>query len=272
MKHHPAYSAAGAPPRMLDDGWGTEDAYEYAEAVKPTPLDDGAPPPRAPPRTGTRGPPFWARDPCVLLSPFELVPGVDATRNAKLNALTRLILIATAVLAYLKYQHWLSFLALALLAVVLLKHAPGPGTCKDDTVQEAPSPGVREGFTVTPTYNAPDFMQTTVAPTFAEEWQIPPPSYDIYSSTPAQSTFFDPPDPRSYPYGQYLTKTNQLPSDEYYTHTKTGGLREAREYQNSAFLRHDLAFRDNMMRIRKLSLERRFRHNCNDIFSPYYSF
>ena len=208
---------------------------------------------------------FWVQDPSALLTRLYVFPTADMSKNEKLNALTRLSLIVTGLMYWLKYEHWFTFLLLAVLIIVLLKYGV-------KTKENGKGHNKKEGFTVTPTYDSTDFQQTTVAPTFAEEWQIPPPSYDIYTSIPAETTFYDPPDPRSYPYGQYLTKTNQLPSDEYNAHVSCGGLRDAREYINSSFTRHDLAFRDNMTRIFKKSLERAFRHNCNDTFSPYHSY
>jgi len=72
-----------------------------------------------------------------------------------------------------------------------------------------------------------------------------------------------------YPYGQYLTRTNLLPSDEEATHMLNGGPRQAREYVNSNFARHTIAFRENMTRLYKKKLARRFRSNNNDVFSPF---
>jgi hypothetical protein len=144
----------------------------------------------------------------------------------------------------------------------------------DDLNHETP---LIEHFSVVPTYVGTDFQQTIVAPTFAEEWQIPPPAYDLYTQVPypgaSQDTFETPLQPKSYPYAQYLTRTNLLPSDEYFTHLGCGGARTAREYINSTFLRHDLAYRENMTRLYKKRLNRRFRHNnSGDTVSPFSSY
>ena len=70
-----------------------------------------------------------------------------------------------------------------------------------------------------------------------------------------------------------MTRTNLLPSDEYATHhNPTGGARSAREYINSTFTKHDLAFRENMMRTYHKKLNRRFRHNNNDTWSPFHGY
>lgn len=204
---------------------------------------------------------FWVDDPCILFSNFQIFPNPKQTKNEKLNALTRLAVIISIVLYYFEYEYWVSFLLVSLLTVLLLKYAG-----------KRNKEGTKEGFTVVPTYAGLDLPQTTVAPLFAEEWQIYPPAYDLYTNVPPPSTFEEPLKPQSYPYGQYLTRTNLLPSDEYHIHMLSGGPRNAREYANSAFLRNEMAFRENMTRLYKKSLNRRFRNSCNDTFSPYSSY
>ncbi len=211
---------------------------------------------------------FWVEDPCVLFTDMFFFPTTNMTKEEKLNALTRLILIITLVMYIMEYKHWLTFLILSILIVVLLEYAGKKSSEKFDKEVEE--------FSIVPTYVGTDFQQTIVAPTFAEEWQIPPPAYDIYTQVPypgeSRDTFEMPLRPQSYPYGQYLTRTNLLPSDEYYTHLGCGSPKTAREYANSAFLRHSLSFRENMMRIYKKRLNRRWRNNCNDTWSPYHSY
>lgn len=169
----------------------------------------------------------------------------------------------------MKYEHWLTFLILGVAIIIVINYS-GYEKSKSTTEDSI------EDFTIVPTYVGTDFQQTIVAPTFAEEWQVPPPAYDIYTQVPypgdSADTFEQPMKPQSYPYGQYLTRTNLLPSDEYYTHLGCGGARTAREYVNSTFLRHDLARQENMTRIFKKKLNRRFRHNTQDTFSPYHSY
>lgn len=204
---------------------------------------------------------FFVDDPCILFTNIRLFPLASMTKDEKLNALTRLSIAIAAVLYFLQYEHWLTFLILAILIVVLLKYA----STKDGNG--------KEDFTLVPTYASPDLQTTTVAPIFAEEWRSPPPAYDLYVNTPPKVEFEEPLMPQSYPYGQYLTRTNLLPSDEAATHMLNGGPRQAREYVNSSFLRHTLAFRDNMSRLYKKRLARRFRNtNTHDTFSPFHSY
>lgn len=203
---------------------------------------------------------FWVEDPCILFNICNIFPTQVMTKNQKLNALTRLILIIAVIMYFTDNSWWFCFFSVAILFVIVLKY------------NSFLNP-VQENFTMTPTYNSPDFQQTVVSPSFAEEWQIIPPSFDLYTLLPPPQTFEKALKPQNYPFGQYLTKTNLLPSDEYYTHQMCGGQRQAREYANSSWLRHSLAFRDNMTRIYKKKLERRFRHtNVHDSYSPFSSY
>lgn len=225
---------------------------------------------------------FWVQDPCILLTNIKLFPTSDMTRDEKLNTLTRLALLAAAGLYFWQYEYWFTFLIIALLVVVLMKYAgkkEGYGIKSEGTTEKTTlTPGgqtpidLKEEFTLTPTYASPDLHTTTLAPLFSEEWSVYPPAYDIYVNTPPDLSFAEPLNPQSYPYGQYLTRTNLLPSDEMASHLLNGGQRQAREYANSAFLRHTLAHRENMTRLYKKRLARRFRNSCADSFSPFSSY
>lgn len=206
---------------------------------------------------------FWAEDPCTLFRGASIFPSRGSSRESGLNALSRLALAMAAVLLAFGNRRWAVFLVFALLLLVTINFC-----------------GVRDGsgaehFTRTPTYVGDDFEQTVVPPLYAEEWQIPPPAYDIYdSAAPEDIDYF--PDiltPQNYPYGQYRTTTNNLlPVDSYVIDQTCGGPAPAREYANSYWTRNSLAFRDNMQRVFKKSLARRFRQNCADTFSPYSSY
>ena len=205
---------------------------------------------------------FWADSPCALFGRATIFPARSGTTDENLNSLTRLAFVAAIVLAAFGNKQWFIFLAVAVLLLALLKYG------------SAPQPSA-EYFTRTPTYVSDDFHQTVVPPLYAEEWQIPPPAYDIYdSATTNDIEFFpEPLKPQSYPYGQYRTITNNLtPSDSYVIDQTCGGAAPAREYANSYWTRNSLAFRDNMTRVFKKSLARRFRQNCSDTFSPYSSY
>lgn len=224
---------------------------------------------------------FWVEEPCSLFGDMTFFPTKSMTKTEKLNALTRLAIAISIVMYFMKYDHWFTFLILAILIIIILNYSGNSETFKKEEIKEEKEDEEEpliENFSIVPTYSGTNFQQTIVAPTFAEEWQIPPPAYDIYTQVPypeisgSRDTFETPLKPQSYPYGQYLTRTNLLPSDEYYTHLGCGGARTAREYINSSFLRHDLARRENMMRIYKKKLNRRFRGNCSDTFSPYHSY
>lgn len=203
---------------------------------------------------------FFVDSPLVLVTNIYLFPKADMSLNSKLNALARLCIVISGALYYMKYEHWLTFLIGSLLAIVLLK-------------VYYTNQGKKEDFTLVPTYPNPDMNTTTVAPLFAEEWQIEPPAYDLYTNTPPDVSFQAPPSPQVYPYMQLLTKSNLLPSDEYASHMLNGGPKQAREYVNGAFMRHTLAHRDNMTRLYKKRLANRFRNSTvYDTFSPYSSY
>lgn len=200
---------------------------------------------------------FFIDDPVVLLTNLKFFPTSSMTRDEKLNAMARLSALISAVLYAIKYEYWYVFGAASLITILVLKISS--------------SEEKMETFATVPTYLSNDVNVTTVAPLYAEEHQIYPPAYDIYENIPAPRPFEEPLTPKSYPYGQYLTRTNLLPSDEMVAHTM-GGQSKARSYINGAFTRHELAHRENMTRLYKKKLARRFRHNTNDTFSPYHSY
>jgi hypothetical protein len=220
---------------------------------------------------------FWTEDPCILFTNITLFPTKNMVKSEKLNALTRLVIIISLLLYLMENDNWFVFLTLSILIIIIMNYKEEQEKFKKSELSTKDEDLV-ENFSITPTYTGSDFQQTIIAPMFAEEWQVPPPAYDLYTQVPYsessgfQNSFEEPLTPQSYPHGQYLTNTNLLPSDEYYIHQGCGGARSAREYQNSNFLRHDLAHRENMMRIYKKKLDRRFRHNGHDTYSPFTSY
>jgi Family of unknown function (DUF5762) len=207
---------------------------------------------------------FWLEDPSILVSDLVFLPTVEMTREQKLNALTRLAVAVTVVMYLTECEYWSTFLLTSMLAIVVMQYM-----CKIKDKKVG-----KEGFTVVPTRISDDFQTTVVAPVFAEEVRVPPPAYDMYTNVAYEEPPFDEPiRPQAYPYGQYLTRTNLLPSDEYFiAQNPTGGARQAREYANSKFLQHDMAFREDMTRIFKKKLARQFRHTENDTWSPFSSY
>lgn len=131
----------------------------------------------------------------------------------------------------------------------------------------------KEHFSIVPT-NFTNFKHMTVSPLYAEEWHVRPPSYDIYTNVPVETDkkINNIEDPRDYPYGQYLCNTNILPSQDKHISLYCNGKACALGYINSNFAQHDIAYRENMTRILKLKMKRRFRHNTYDTFSPFNSF
>lgn len=208
---------------------------------------------------------FWIEDPCILFTDLVFFPTTEMTREQKLNALTRLAIIISVIMFTFDYPNWYIFLLISILFIIVIQYS---SKAKDVKKTE-------EHFSVVPTRVGDDFLQTIVTPTYSEEVRVPPPSYDQFNDTTILDIPFEEPvRSQAYPYGQYLTKTNLLPSDEYYVHMNgSGGARSAREFANSTFTRNEIAGRENQTRILKKLLARRFRHNSlNDSYSPFHSY
>lgn len=196
-----------------------------------------------------------------IFSSFEIIPKKNMTKEEKVNTLTRLLLVVLLVMLIAKVDNQYVLYTLVIGIVIII------------VANNASRNNGNEGFTLTPYYTGQTFNQTTVAPLHAEEWQVPPPAYDHivnHSGCDDIQDSYEEIPPQSYPYGQYLTRTNQLPGDERHIHLNSnGGHLQAREFANSYYVRNDLAFRDNMTKIYKKSLQRRFKHNTADVYSPY---
>ena len=203
---------------------------------------------------------FWLEEPSILFLDPVPIPMQDMNRAQKCNALSRLIILGGAGAYIAGYTRWLEVTAIGLIGVAIFYYS-----------------SKKEGFTVPITYNSPDMFQTVVPPLYAEEWQLPPPAYDIYNNTPEQGyelvenkvseQMLMP--PLAYPYGQYLSPTNMLPQDAEDLAMNSLGVKSAREYANSTFMRRDIAKREEMMRLYRKKIARRFRQEAYDTFSPY---
>ena len=211
---------------------------------------------------------FWIEDPCILFTDIVFFPTSEMSKEQKLNALTRLAIVITIIMFALDYEHWLIFLLLSILFIIIAQYS----TKGSIDIGEGPGgAALKENFSIVPTRIDDEWTTVTVAPTFAEETRVIAPAYDLYEGVEfIEPPFEEPCRPQSWPNGQYLSRTNLLPSDEYMVHMNpSGGAQSAREYVGSKFLAHDLAFRENMSRVFKKSLARRFRTNFNDTFSPF---
>jgi len=211
---------------------------------------------------------FWVKEPAILLQDMVFFPTSNMSQDEKLNSLTRLAIIIAIVMYSMNYDQWLVFLLVSLLSIIILQ------SCSSNIVTDTPLEREREDFTIVPTHVGDDFHTTVVAPLFAEEHRVPPPAYDHYTSVDfTPSMFSEPVRPQSHPYGQYLTRTNLLPGDEYTVQLNpNGGAKTTREYVNSTFTKHRLAHQENMMRMHYKKLNRRFRSNKNDTYSPFHGY
>lgn len=220
---------------------------------------------------------FWTEDISVLVNNIRLLPTKDMSREEKSNVLMRLVIIASIVLYFVKWEWWLHFLFASTIIIIFLNYNE-VGCAKN----------IREGFTVVPTFGPgdPAIAQTFISPSFAEEWIVNPAlnaettilngsGNDLPSSTLLLDN-----EVRPYPYGQYLTSTNLMPSTEAQLASisqqgkggllnRNGGAISAKEYANSEFTRASLAFRENMQTTYRNMMNRRYGTHDGEGYKGY---
>jgi len=106
---------------------------------------------------------FWLDDPSVLLTHFNLIIKEKDPLNVKLNILTRYALIITVLMYLCEYEYYYIFLGISMLFIFSMKIVSSKN---------------KENFTI-PYTNLSGTPMTTIPPLFAEEWQSPPPIYDL---------------------------------------------------------------------------------------------
>ncbi len=211
---------------------------------------------------------FWIDDWCALFSDFSLLPTNSMSLNEKLNALTRLVIVLSIVMYFMKYEYWLCFLILSVLIIFLIKYFDGKNR------------GKKEGFSIPPTYTCGSCPMTTIPPLFAEEKQLPPPAYDIIDAVGSVSPWDEAGcesqeclKDYSYPiFGQYITSTTMLPNEE--NEVRNRPLKDAQYYMTNSFTDNVLQFRNDMTRLFVNKINREYRGGntgCYDSITPYSS-
>lgn len=213
---------------------------------------------------------LWIHQPSVLVAEnAHFIPRGNMSMPCRINALTRLVFIVVVVLMLMQKPLLAMFVGIISLVVIL-----GISLAYSENYE---SSHANEHFSLPPaTWLNDTFPQTPIAPVFAEEQQILPPSYDVpvdssLNMNEASEAYKVPKTMEQYPSTQYITRTNLLPSQETDLMQMCGGGMAVREFINSAHTRNDVAFRENLSKLNKRSMERRTRHNTQDTFSPYYS-
>jgi hypothetical protein len=205
---------------------------------------------------------FWLDNPCILLKHFDLIPSYDKTLNEKLNCLSRIVIIITLILYYMENKYWLVFLLIGLLAIFLVKIV---STAKGEKGNES-----KEGFSIPATYVEGSYPMSTVPPLYAEEWQVPPPIYDVYNNTVRDGDFESVEVLEEAPMiGEYITNPSVLPHSAQSIEKMT--LSDAKLYMNNEFDVDQIQYREDMTRIYKNSVDRWYKSGCNDAYSPYNS-
>lgn len=63
---------------------------------------------------------FWTDDPAVLFQTFEIIPNSSMSEAERLNAMTRVIIIISAIMFLMKFDGWWTFLLLGIIVVIIL--------------------------------------------------------------------------------------------------------------------------------------------------------
>nr|WNL49785.1 transmembrane domain containing protein [Marseillevirus sp.] len=200
---------------------------------------------------------FWAEDLCDLFCNLSIIPKASMSFDAKLNAITRLVIIISVIAYFLKYQYWYIFLLVSLGVIILFKYS-----------RKEPK---KEGFTIPQTNLVGSQIVSTIPPVLGEQWENPSPTYNNYTlladeqgpncSTPP--TF----DESAFPvYGQYYTQSNLQPfRDE---ELRNQSLVDSTVQMNNAFLSDQLQFRNDYIRLFQNRLRRENANTSYEAISP----
>jgi len=63
---------------------------------------------------------FWIEDPSTLFQTFDIIPNQDMTDAERLNAMTRVIILLTAIMFVVKFPLWWMFLTIGIITVIIL--------------------------------------------------------------------------------------------------------------------------------------------------------
>jgi len=203
---------------------------------------------------------FWVEDPCILLLDPVFIPSPGQSRDQKLNALTRLVILVTVILYMCEYEHWLLFLVVAILVIVII-HSVSKNR-KDDSEKS------KEHFTFTNRYSdmpyerTPDggFM-TTLPPPQAETNLLPPMNYDTGTTELVEVEGFNSGDLGD----SYMTHTSLLPETEMtiVDSQPPMSLNKAMDYANNSWIfQRDINHRQDMInRFRRVMNQRNISGN-----------
>lgn len=64
--------------------------------------------------------PFWLENPNVLFQTSEIISNDDMSQGARLNAMTRIIIIIAAIMYAIKFPLWWLFLIISILVVIII--------------------------------------------------------------------------------------------------------------------------------------------------------
>lgn len=89
---------------------------------------------------------FWIENPSVLLHNFNIIPSIHMNPIERLNTLTRLVIIISIILFFLKVREWLLFLILANLIIIGIYYTIQPTHLFQSTNLLNNSPILKENY------------------------------------------------------------------------------------------------------------------------------
>ena len=176
---------------------------------------------------------FWVEDPCILFLDPVFFPSNNQTREQKLNALTRLVIVVTVIMYISEYDNWLLFLVVALLVIILIQYI--------SKSREYEGGKLRENFTFTNRYTDLPYERTndgsfitTLAPPQAETELLPPVNFDTGETELIPLDGYNNGDMGN----AYMTHTTLLPETESTIMTSQPAftLNQAMDYANNSWI------------------------------------
>lgn len=216
---------------------------------------------------------FWGFSPLDLFKSLTIVPDKNMSLDAKLNALTRLVILITAGMAVAGFDLWWIFLiagiGIVFLVKILNQNGVGGGSREEGYSLLAPNPVYQSGSDLTSSNcgSAPIVVAPILSQSVGfEEWTGPE-VYDEYSLEP-QGCCEDEVVIEGRPiHGSYYVGNAKLPYGA--QNLSAVPLSEAKLIANDAFTYDVLTYRNSMTEGYLNSSSLLYRNQCSDKVSSY---
>ena len=227
--------------------------------------------------------PFWLNDPAVLIRTLDFLPNQKMTNAERLNALTRALLVVTAILALAGYKHALTVFVLGLVLILVLRTNESP---KKENFQPHRGNHMYYGFDssmphINTRYEESPIQQYshvnyglrsyTNAKYKVIPIETPAPAREIWQNEP-NSTYREYTQyPRPYDVNYGPTPRRYFESEAHVEQVPVTCYRQPRQSAmpavESAFMRDSMEYRNNIMGQIVEFYEKQRQHNCVD-FKP----